>query len=135
MSQMSADSDSRDPQTYEIIGAAMEVHSELGSGFLEKVYHDALEIEFTNRGIPCEREFSIPVTYKGETLSSPYRADFLCYDSVIVELKALKQLSPVEHAQVLHYLKATSYQRALLLNFGTPRLTHQRFIDSKPQQS
>ena len=98
MAQMSADSDSRDPQTYEIIGAAMEVHSELGCGFLEKVYHDALEIEFTNRGIPCEREFSIPVTYKGETLSSPYRADFLCYESVIVELKALKQLTPVEHA-------------------------------------
>ena len=128
----SPDRDQRDPQTYEIIGAAMDVHTELGCGFLEKVYHDALEIELRHRNVPFQREYSIPVRYKNQTLSTHYRAEFLCYDSIIVEFKALKQITSIEDAQVLHYLKATGLERALLLNFGTPRLTHQRFIRSKP---
>lgn len=106
----------------------MEVHNELGHGFLESVYQDALEREFVLRDIPYVREHSISVSYKGLTLSSPYRADFLCFDSVIVELKAIKGLTPVEDAQVLHYLKATGFQRALLLNFGTPRLEYKRIV-------
>ena len=121
----------RDPETYAIIGAAMEVHRELGNGFLERVYHDALELEFTQRGIPYRREYSIPVCYKGEALGTPYRSDFLCFDTIIVELKAIKALTDIESAQVLHYLKATKLTRALLINFATPRLDYKRFINSK----
>ena len=120
----------RDPQTYAIIGAAMAVHSELGCGFLEAVYHDALQIEFQRLSIPHDREHSIPIHYRGEQLGTRYRADFLCFAAVILELKALKQISPIERAQVLHYLKATGLERALLLNFGSERLTYERLVDT-----
>jgi len=120
----------RDPETYAIIGAAMEVHRELGNGFLEGVYQDALEIEFTQRNIPFQREQSVPVLYKAVTLGTHYRADFVCHGSIIVELKAISTLSNIESAQVLHYLKATGLERALLINFGMPRLDYKRFIRS-----
>ena len=118
----------KDPETYAIIGAAMEIHKEMGSGFLEAVYQDAMEIEFKERGILYIREHNIPVTHKGILLRSPYRADFLCYDSVIVELKAIKALSDIETAKTIHYLKATKLQRALLINFGSPRLEYKRLV-------
>lgn len=132
MTQMNADNDNRrDPETYAIIGAAMEVHGELGNGFLEGVYYDALEVEFIRLGIPFTREHPIPVAYNGQTLRTPYRADFVCHGSIVVELKAIKALSDIESAQVLHYLKASGYERALLINFGTPNLDYKRFIQSK----
>lgn len=121
----------RDPETYAIIGAAMEVHRELGYGFLEGVYQDALEIEFKQRNISFQREQPVPVLYKGNVLGTPYRADFVCYGSIIVELKAIKAVTDVESAQVLHYLKATGLERALLINFATPRLDYKRFIQSE----
>lgn len=127
---MNADS-KNDPETYAILGTAMEFHRELRSGFLEGVYQDSVEIEFKERGIPFTREHPIPVDYKGQALGTPYRADFLCYGSVIVELKAIKALSDIESAQVLHYIKATGFERALLINFGAPRLDYKRFIQSK----
>ena len=101
MSQMNADS-KKDPETYAIIGAAMEVHRELGSGFLEAVYQDAIELELTERAIPSIREYPIPIHYKGRTLNTPYRADFVCNEDIIVELKTIKALGDVETAQVLH---------------------------------
>jgi GxxExxY protein len=119
-----------DPQTYAIIGAAMEVHSVLGNGFLEAVYQDALEQELSSRNIIFAREKPIPVRYKGKQLATPYRADFICYDDIIVELKAIKKLTEIEDAQVLHYLKATGYGRALLFNFGSSRLETKRFVYS-----
>jgi GxxExxY protein len=117
-----------DPQTYAIIGAAMEVHKELGCGFLEAVYHDALARELRRRAIPFAREVELPVFYKGEPLACFYKADFLCFGEVIVEIKALKELGPVERAQVLNYLKAARLTRAMLLNFGALSLQYERLV-------
>jgi GxxExxY protein len=118
----------RDKETYAIIGAAMTVHRELGCGFLEAVYQDALEKEFQYLKIPYKREYKLPVFYHGQQLNSFYKADFICFDSVIVELKALQNLSGNENAQVINYLKASNLHKALLLNFGTKSLQHKRLV-------
>ncbi len=118
----------QDPKTFAIIGAAMEVHKELGFGFLEAVYQDALEYEFVQRNIPFYRERAIPITYKDIKLNTSYRADFICYDSVIVELKAIKALTQIEEAQVINYLKGTHFNRAILFNFGTPKMEYKRLV-------
>jgi len=118
----------RDPRTYKIIGAAMEVHRQLGCGFLEAVYQEALALELKHREIPFKRELLFPVSYKGFRLQSQFRPDFICFDSVIVELKALANLSPVEDSQLINYLKVTGYCTGLLLNFGTRSLQQRRFV-------
>jgi len=117
----------RDPQTYAIIGTAMAVHGELGYGFLEGVYQAAPEREFRCRGIPYEREKSLQVFYRGEAIAE-YRADFICYEQIIVELKAIQKLSGREEAQIINYLKATGLHRGLLINFGTASLEYKRFV-------
>jgi GxxExxY protein len=106
----------------------MEVHKQLGHGFLEAVYQDAAVIEFRLRQIPFEKEVSLPIQYKGIRLPTHYRADFICFSDIIVELKALNTLSSTEEAQVLHYLKATGLPRALLINFGAPSLQYKRLV-------
>ena len=119
----------RDQETYAIIGAAMKVHRELGCGFLEAVYQDALEIELTAQGVPFRREEKIAVYYSGQELKSYYFADFICFGSTIVELKALSELSGREKAQVLNYLKAAKLPKALLINFGKESLEYQRYVN------
>lgn len=116
----------KDPQTYEIIGAAMEVHRELGDGFLEAVYQAALVIEFTRRRIPFRTEVELPIEYKGMRLSCGYRGDFVCFDNVVVEIKAT--LVPPDQAQLLNQLKATKYRRGILINFGAPSLEYKRLV-------
>ena len=118
----------RDPQTYAIIGAAMEIHRQLGHGFLEPVYQDAAVIEFPLKQIPFEKEVMLPIKYKNVLLPTYYRADFVCLSEIIVEFKALSRLSSVEEAQLLNYLKATGLKRGLLLNFGTPSLQYKRLV-------
>lgn len=115
-------------EAYAIVGAAMEVHSQLGSGFLEAVYGDALALEMSARGIPFQREVPLSVNYKGTTLGHAYRADFIAWNQVILELKAIKCISDTEKAQAIHYLKATGHTLALLLNFGAPKLDWARLV-------
>ncbi len=105
-------------ETYNINGAAMHVYNILGHGFLETVYQEALEIEFQRRCIPYEREKELSIDYDGNTLKQTYKADFVCYDNIIVELKAVSKLDDSHRAQVFNYLKATGYKVALLFNFG-----------------
>ena len=113
--------------TYAIIGAAMEVHRVLGSGFLESVYEEALAHEFDLRGISYDRQAQLAVRYK-DIVAGEFRADFLIEGKVVVELKAIKALSSVEEAQLLNYLKGTGYRVGLLLNFGGSSLEHKRRI-------
>ncbi len=115
-------------ECYNIIGAAMEVHRELGHGFLEPVYQEALSIVLDEKGIPFVTEQLLDISFKGRFLKKKYIADFICYKEVIVELKALEGLLPEHTAQVLNYLKATDKKLGLLINFGTPKLQYKRVI-------
>jgi len=125
----------RDPKTYAIIGAAMEVHKQLGCGFLEPVYQEALAIEFSKRSISFHREVTLPIFYKEVRLGTPYRVDFICSKNVAVELKALAKLSGTEEAQLINYLKASGLEIGLLLNFGAGSLEYRRFILSNSKKS
>jgi GxxExxY protein len=124
----------RDPRTYAIIGAAMEVHQQLGCGFLEPVYQEALAVELS-KGRIFHREVTLSIFYKGIHLDTPYRVDFICSEQVAVELKALAKLSGTEEAQLINYLKASGLEIGLLLNFGTRSLEYRRFILSNSKKS
>lgn len=116
-------------ETYAIIGACMEVHKALGRSFSEKVYQDALEVEFKLRCIPYEREKHMLVNYKAVTLAHDFFADFICYDKVIVELKAVSELDNENREQIINYLHAANKQVGLLLNFRTASLTYERYVN------
>ena len=115
-------------ECYEIIGCAMEVHKELGHGFLEAVYQEALELEFIEKGIPYNREKVLDIYFKEKLLKKKYTADFFCFDNIVVETKATKDLCDSDLSQVLNYLKATNKKIGLLINFGTSRLQYKRVI-------
>jgi GxxExxY protein len=113
--------------THIIIGAAMTVHNELGNGFLERVYENALLIELRARGVAVASQLAINIAYKGQSVGS-YVADVVVEGAVLCELKAMDQLLPIHHVQTLHYLKATRLPVGLLINFGAPRLQFKRLI-------
>ncbi|MCQ2305487.1 MAG: GxxExxY protein [Bacteroidales bacterium] len=121
-------------ETYKIIGAAMEVHRHLGPGFLESVYQEAMEMELAIQGIPFRSQQKIQVQYKGKNLQHFYIADFICYDKIVVELKAVSDILPIHSAQVLNYLVATGLKVGLLLNFNEESLYQKRIINSFKHQ-
>ena len=118
-------------EVYQIVGAALEVSNHLGCGFLEAVYQEALSLEFAERHIPYVQQKRIQIKYKNTILQKHYMADFLCYEKIIVEIKAIKQLTSIEAAQILNYLKATGHPVGVLLNFGSPRFEWKRYINTR----
>jgi GxxExxY protein len=116
-------------EVYAVVGAAIEVHRELGPGFLEAVYQEALERELTTRDVPFKSQWHLTIAYKGEPLTKLYVADLVCFDQIIVELKAVDRLSGVDAAQLLNYLKATRLRVGILINFRSPsRLEWKRLV-------
>ena len=115
-------------KSYLIVGACMDVHSNLGPGFLEAVYAEALMLEFEERDIPYEIYKEITIHYKGKPLRKKYYADFLCYDKIIIELKAAENLNPAYTSQVLNYLKATRMKLGILANFGESSFHYSRIV-------
>ena len=115
-------------EVYAIVGAALEVHKELGCGFLEAVYQEAFQLELQGRNIPFISQKQLTLFYKGQRLAKEYYADIVCYNNIIVELKALNQLSPNATAQILNYLKASRLKVGVLINFGSSSLEWKRFV-------
>ncbi len=116
-------------ESYKIVGACFEVYNELGCGFLEAVYQESLSIEFTLNSIPHIAQQKLQLRYKGNALKSVYIPDFLCFDSIIVEIKSVKELANEHRAQVHNYLKATALRLGLLINFGQhPKLEYERIV-------
>ena len=116
-------------ESYKIIGAAFKVYNTLGCGFLEAVYQEALEIEFQKQGIPYEREKELKVYYDGVELKQTYKADFVCFGDIIVELKAVSALDDAHRSQVYNYLHATGFKLGLLVNFGcSDELEYERIV-------
>ncbi len=121
----------KDQRTYRIIGAAIEVHKVLGCGFLEAVYQEALGKEFVIREIPSKSQPIVEIVYKAKPLEKKYQPDFICYDEVIVEIKAIQFITRIEEAQLLNYLKATGFPVGLLVNFGTPKMEWKRYANTR----
>ena len=117
-------------EAYQIIGACMEVYSTLGAGFSEDVYQEALSIEFDDRKIPFVQQCPIQVQYKKTVLKKMFYADFVCFDQIIVELKAIEKLLPLHEAQIINYLKATKMPLGLLINFGSIPMQTKRFANT-----
>ncbi|MEA1952468.1 MAG: GxxExxY protein [Planctomycetota bacterium] len=118
-------------EAFRVVGAAMNVSNELGCGFLEAVYQEALEIEFVDCKVPFEAQKQINIAYKNRTLKKEYFADFLCFGQIVVEIKAIKKITAIEEAQLLNYLKATKLPLGLLINFGSSRLEWKRYANTR----
>jgi len=117
-------------ETYNIVGAAMDVHRCLGQGFLESVYQEALELELKNRGIDYISQKQIEIYYKNQLLTKSFIADLYCYDAIIVELKAVSAILPIHEAQIINYLKATKRELGIIINFGTDSLEYKRYLNT-----
>lgn len=118
-------------EVFAIMGAAFEVHNQMGHGFTEPVYQELLELELSTRGIPFEPQKEIHIHYKGRPIKHTYRADFFVYEKIIIEIKAIEKLTKREDSQLLNYLKATGFKVGLLINFGSsPHLEWKRFANT-----
>ena len=115
-------------ESYAIIGACMYAHNQLGSGFKEAVYQEAIEREFTSRNIDFIRHKKLKIKYNDVDLSKYFIADFLCYNQIVLEIKAVEYLIKEHEKQLINYLKATNYKLGLLINFGRPSLQFKRFV-------
>jgi GxxExxY protein len=115
-------------ESYKIIGAAMEVHRELGKGFLESVYQEAIEIELTALQIPFRKEVPLNIKYKSRNLSKYFVADFVCFEKIILELKSIPDLSIEHTSQVFNYLRATDMKLGIIINFGAKSLQYKRIV-------
>ena len=118
-------------ESFAIVGACMKVHRTLGAGFLEAVYEEALEREFQNLKIPFKRQVKLDLYYGNQKLTKQYRADFICYDEIVVEIKAVSLIPTAFYAQLQNYLKCTNIELGMLINFGTSSLTYKRMINLK----
>lgn len=119
-------------ESYKIIGACFEIYNDKGCGFLEPVYQECMEIELELQSIPWRSQVPLPLSYKGHVLRQNYRPDFVCYDKVIVELKAVERLTDEHISQVLNYLNATGFELGLLVNFGGhPKLEYKRIVRTR----
>ena len=116
-------------ESYAIIGAAMEVHKHLGSGFLEKVYQDALEIEFRLRNIPYCREKHLPVMYKGQQIKHDYFVDFICFDKIVIECKAVAEILDIHKSQTLNYMKINNFKLGIIINFSQINVENKRIVN------
>jgi len=115
-------------ESYAVIGAAMDVYYRLGCGFLEPVYQEALALEFGLRGIPFTSQARLPIKYKDFVLNKKYRADFVCFEKIIVEIKAQTALAAVDWAQLINYLKASNFRLGLLFNFGSAQTLEKKRV-------
>lgn len=118
-------------ESYQIIGACMKVHRALGPGFLEAVYEEALEKEFIKSSIPFKRQKKLEIYYDNEKMNKYYRADFICFDKIILEIKSVKNIPVAFYSQLNNYLKATKKELGMLINFGQPSLTYKRIINTQ----
>lgn len=118
-------------ESFTIIGACMKVHRTLGAGFLEAVYEEALEKEFHIQRIPFERQVKLQLYYDNQLMKKQYRADFVCYAAIIIEIKAVPQIPVTFYMQLTNYLKCTNLELGMLINFGTPSLPYKRIINLK----
>ncbi|MBO7592525.1 MAG: GxxExxY protein [Bacteroidaceae bacterium] len=116
-------------ESFAIIGAAMEVYNQLGSGFVEKVYQDALEIEFELRGIPYKREEHLPVFYKGRQIKHDFFVDFICYDKIVIECKAVSEILNIHKIQTLNYIKINNLKLGIVINFSNQSLEYKRIVN------
>ncbi len=120
-------------EVYQLVGAAIDVHNQLGCGFLEPVYQEAYSIELNRRQIPFTAQKILPIYYREQKLNKSYVADFLAYEKIIVEIKALEQLSTREESQLINYLKATTLEVGILINFGAEKLEWKRRVMTHPR--
>ncbi|MCC6697675.1 MAG: GxxExxY protein [Candidatus Hydrogenedentes bacterium] len=120
--------DERDPQTYSVIGAGMQVHGRMGCGFQESAYQSAFAVECRFQRIPFEREVKYEIQYRNETLDCCYRADFVCFGQVIVKLKVVEMLTDKHRSQIINYLKVSGLKRGVLMNFANERLEYERIV-------
>lgn len=121
-------------ESYQITGAFFAVYNELGPGFLESVYQEALALEFTELDIPFKEQFGMDIIYKEKVLNKKFYADFLCFDDIIIEIKAVEKTTKEHESQILNYLKATKKPLGFLINFGAPKLSIKRFTKTLKKQ-